>query len=344
MCSEGSMHTITKKFVYVDKTLETNPRIFYVGKGSKRRVDQLKRNKKHSAISKRFGIQRIVVFETHDENEANKKEIDLIKEYKTLAKGYHVSDEDFGCNFTKGGEGLSGISEVEKVRRSDRMKSRWSNQKEREKLVKIQNSENTKNKKSEAMKSWISTEAGKEHMLRSLELARNSVTHEARVEGQNRSETKKLKSDLMKKHCSDPEVKMKKSEDAKKNWSSQEYREKQKKSRDGWKPSEEMKEKIRKKLLGHFVSEETKEKMRKKRLEFIEKKKKEKLDQKEEIEKCRQAKLGSKNPAYGKPQSEEAKRKNAESNKIRALERAERKRREREEALNGIVNEPSQTD
>jgi len=64
----------------------------------------------------------------------------------------------------------------------------------------------------------------------------------------------------------------------------------------------------------------------------------------EEIEKCRQAKLGSKNPAYGKPQSEEAKRKNAESNKIRALERAERKRREREEALNGIVNEPSQTD
>ena len=64
----------------------------------------------------------------------------------------------------------------------------------------------------------------------------------------------------------------------------------------------------------------------------------------EEIEKCRQAKLGSKNPAYGKPQPEEAKRKNAESNRIRALERAEKKRKEREASLSVIVNESSQSD
>jgi len=64
----------------------------------------------------------------------------------------------------------------------------------------------------------------------------------------------------------------------------------------------------------------------------------------EEIEKCRQAKLGSKNPAYGKPQPEEAKRKNAESNRIRALERAERKRKERETFLSVVINEPSKPD
>jgi hypothetical protein len=46
----------------------------------------------------------------------------------------------------------------------------------------------------------------------------------------------------------------------------------------------------------------------------------------EEIEKCRLAKLGSKNPAYGKPQPEEAKRKNAEANRLRALERWAKKR------------------
>lgn len=49
----------------------------------------------------------------------------------------------------------------------------------------------------------------------------------------------------------------------------------------------------------------------------------------EEIENCRQANLGSKNPAYGKPQSEEAKRKNAESNRKKALERSETKRQKR---------------
>lgn len=60
----------------------------------------------------------------------------------------------------------------------------------------------------------------------------------------------------------------------------------------------------------------------------------------EEIEKCRLAKLGSKNPAYGKPQPEEAKRKNAEANRIRALARWERKRKEKE-MLRENADEPN---
>ncbi len=49
-----------------------------------------------------------------------------------------------------------------------------------------------------------------------------------------------------------------------------------------------------------------------------------------EIEKLRESKRGPKNPAYGKPQPEEAKRKNAESNRKRALAYWAKKRAEKQ--------------
>jgi len=241
------------KFVYVDQTTENCPRVFYVGKGNAVRVRNMKRNRKHSAIVKRYGIQRIIVFETQDEKIANEFEISKILEHKTLARSYHVSDDDFGCNFTRGGEGFSGIADVERQRRSDVMKARWADTDTRSLLIEIQNSEETKSKKSRAMKVWVASEKGREHLYHSLDMARNAVTSEARIHGQNQPETKKLKSKLMKQHCSEQTIKDKKSVDAQCNWKSQEYREKQRNSRVGWHPTEEHKRQISEKLKAYWI-------------------------------------------------------------------------------------------
>lgn len=236
------------KFVYVDQTLEIEPRIFYVGKGNLVRVRSLKRNKKHKAISERYGCERVVIATTKDDFAASELEIEKIAEYNTFARDYHVCDDDFGCNFTRGGEGFSGVAQVEKQRRSIMMSARWSDPEQRSVLTQLQNSEETKHKKSLAMKAWIETPDGAKHLRLSLDMAREAVTTEARVKGQNQPETKELKSKRMKEHCSKIETKDKKSADAKRNWTSDEYREKQKQSREGWLPSEEHKRQISEKL------------------------------------------------------------------------------------------------
>lgn len=248
--------------VYIDQTNEPIPRIFYVGKGNIRRIKDNHRNKKHDAIMNRFGMTRVIVLETFDEEFANLVEKMKIIECGTLARGYHVCDEDFGSNFTAGGEGFSGVFDEERKRRKEKMESRWKDNDERKRLTEIQNGESVKMKKSNAMKEWLNSDAGREHIRNSLELARNSITREARVQGQNRPETKKLKSEIMKNFCDDEKVKKFKSENAKKFWESEEYREKQKESRKNFKMSDSTKKAISDKLRGHSVSEETRAKIR----------------------------------------------------------------------------------
>jgi hypothetical protein len=259
------MHNVQSEkitYVYIDQTNETIPRVFYVGKGKLRRVKDEIRNKKHSAIAKRFGINRVIIFETFDEIFANEIEKLKIIEYGTLAHGYHVSDDDFGSNFTSGGEGFSGVFQEERLRRKNVMTSRWNDQEERKRLIDIQNTESVKKKKSDAMKRWTSSPLGQEHVKFSLEKARLSITKEARAQGQNKEETKQLKSMIMKEYCKDEDVRRNKSEHAKKNWLSEEYRLKQKESRKNVKVSEDVKKRISEKLKGHIVSEETKAKIR----------------------------------------------------------------------------------
>jgi hypothetical protein len=90
-------------FVYEDWTLEAEPRCFYVGKGRQKRINYKYRNKKHAAVSTKYGVDRRVVLETTDESEALALEVSLIRERDTFMS-------DLGCNFTAGGEGVSAPS------------------------------------------------------------------------------------------------------------------------------------------------------------------------------------------------------------------------------------------
>lgn len=87
--------------VYIDKTSESVP--FYVGKGTTHRISCLERNKKHSAVSAKYGITREVILCTKDELFALEFESKMIEELNT----FYLTNS-LGCNFTIGGEGLSG--------------------------------------------------------------------------------------------------------------------------------------------------------------------------------------------------------------------------------------------
>lgn len=92
-------------YVYVDWTLEDEPRPFYVGMGSSKRVRNLSsRNTLHKNISEKYGHTRHVEFETEIRDEALLKEIELISHYKT----YFYDESSWGCNFTIGGDGTTG--------------------------------------------------------------------------------------------------------------------------------------------------------------------------------------------------------------------------------------------
>jgi hypothetical protein len=98
-------------YVYVDFTLEQNPRAYYVGKGLKARIKRKFRNHKHQRIADSLGFDRRIFLATEDERVAFDEEERLIRELKT-----HV-DDDFGANYTYGGEGASGRSMNEETRR-----------------------------------------------------------------------------------------------------------------------------------------------------------------------------------------------------------------------------------
>ena len=113
-------------YVYVDYTKEEIPRIFYVGKGKLSRVQDHKesrRNRVHNRISKKYGLERKIIFETLDEQEALKVEIEKIEEYRTFiySEGY-----SWGANLTPGGDGVTGCrhSEESKIKISEGLKGR----------------------------------------------------------------------------------------------------------------------------------------------------------------------------------------------------------------------------
>ena len=100
-------------YVYVDWTLESLQRPFYVGKGSGKRCRISKRNWSHRKVRNEFGILRKIEFMTSDENAAFLEEARLIEKYHTF-----VSDPFYngiGCNFTGGG--LGGIRPSAETRR-----------------------------------------------------------------------------------------------------------------------------------------------------------------------------------------------------------------------------------
>jgi len=92
-------------FVYVDCTTDEPARPFYVGKGTKKRVQTCHRSELHSRFARKHGCERSVVFETDDEMLALAVEIELISCLKTYA---HGGPDCWGANLSLGGEGVSG--------------------------------------------------------------------------------------------------------------------------------------------------------------------------------------------------------------------------------------------
>jgi len=118
-----------KFYVYVDYTDDGRP--FYVGKGSGGRAKIFNRNPLHENISNKYGIHRIIVYETYDENDAFATEIRLIGEletYEPFGKG--------GANLTLGGEGITGaiITDEQRKRNSENIKKLWQIPEYREKI------------------------------------------------------------------------------------------------------------------------------------------------------------------------------------------------------------------
>lgn len=71
-------------YVYVDWTIEPQPRPFYVGKGNATRLHQPIRNPRHLDIVKQHGQQRRVCLETESESTALAEEARLMIELKTI--------------------------------------------------------------------------------------------------------------------------------------------------------------------------------------------------------------------------------------------------------------------
>jgi len=141
-------------FVYEDWTLESQPRCFYVGKGKRNRVSGRKRNKHHTNIMNKHGLDRRVVMGPVTNIEACRLERSLIAERRTYV---HAINYVFGANYTEGGEGRIGpLSEKQKrqigVRASRENLSDETLEKMRNSHLGRRQTEDTKRKISVAMK------------------------------------------------------------------------------------------------------------------------------------------------------------------------------------------------
>jgi hypothetical protein len=208
------MENEQKFFVYVDFRGDDG-KPFYVGKGTERRVQELKRNVVHSRIKNKHGMFRKTVFETHSEQESLEKEIQLIRELQT-----HIDHGNGGANFTLGGEGISGYkhSDEQREKMSETHKKRWEDPKQRE-------------KKSESSKKlWEDPEYRKK-----LKESMESVHNDPVVRKKMSESSKKLWEDpvyrekvskRIKDHHNDPEFRKKQEEKAREALSDPEIRKK----------------------------------------------------------------------------------------------------------------------
>lgn len=109
-------------YVYVDWTNETFPRPFYVGLGSFDRVQKFRRNWSHTSVKKKFGMTRVVAFESDDRLRACNEEICLTKILHT-----YVEDSEYngiGANLTPGGDHPGEFSKQTREKQSQSAKCR----------------------------------------------------------------------------------------------------------------------------------------------------------------------------------------------------------------------------
>lgn len=113
---------LAKKYaVYVDWTTEEVPRAFYVGKGMLKRVQGLRRNRRHHMLSERYGIRREIVEWFDNEDGALTRETELIVEHKT-----HYYTWKWGANFKLRDTGKNGVTQSDEsnAKRSQALKGR----------------------------------------------------------------------------------------------------------------------------------------------------------------------------------------------------------------------------
>lgn len=102
-------------YTYVDSIIINDKKIIiYVGKGKSKRLKRPHRNKKHKNISKKYDVNREIVFQTENETLALNEEIRLIREHQTFA--YDQNACEFACNFTEGGDGWSGRKHTDETK------------------------------------------------------------------------------------------------------------------------------------------------------------------------------------------------------------------------------------
>ena len=161
---------IMKFKVYVDYTTEEVPRPFYVGKGTDKRVMLEARNKLHTAIKTKYGVDRRIVFESDSEQEALELECQLIAEHNTYVYG-----GGWGANFTLGGEGTSGAKRdhhgekhpmwgkrhTEEAKHKNSESNRIACAGERNGMFGKQHSEETRKKIGDNQRGWHHTEESK---------------------------------------------------------------------------------------------------------------------------------------------------------------------------------------
>jgi len=207
---------IEKKFyVYVDFRGDDG-RPFYVGKGNEGRVKGLKRNELHSRIKNKHGIIREVVFETHSEQEAFKKEIQLIQELQT-----HVDHGNGGANFTLGGDGISGYKFTKE--QSESLKKAWEDHPEYREKLSESNKKNWEDpeyrkKMSELIKKLWEDPEHRKNISEKLCVSKKKMWEDPKY--------KEIVSETMKKMWDDPVQREKACKSMKKAWDDPEIREK----------------------------------------------------------------------------------------------------------------------
>lgn len=114
------------------------PRVFYVGKGDDARLRRRERNKHHRNIAQRYGHRREVVLTSSVEQLVLDVETELIAEHKTFV---YAVDYVFGCNYTRGGDGVSGYQYTDEQRDKTREghKRSWADPATRRRRIEARN-------------------------------------------------------------------------------------------------------------------------------------------------------------------------------------------------------------
>lgn len=143
-------------FVYVDLTKDENIP-FYVGRGTKRRIKCLKRNKYHDNIANKHGINRFII-QCNSLEQSKQREKYLIEFLHTFTND--ICSHKFASNFTLGGEGT--IGQIFSIESRQKMSESHKGKKCSEE-TKLKMSQNNATKRPDVRKKISESNKGNKH-------------------------------------------------------------------------------------------------------------------------------------------------------------------------------------